>query len=40
VIEKPVDKIVYVDKEVIEWRNRVVEKPIEKVVYVDKPYEV
>lgn len=37
IIEKPVDKIVYVDKPV--EKIVYVDKPVEKIVYVDKPVE-
>ncbi|MGB9643185.1 MAG: OmpA family protein [Candidatus Ratteibacteria bacterium] len=35
IIEKPVEKIVYVEKPV----EKIIEKPVEKIVYVDRPVE-
>lgn len=41
IIEKPVEKIVYVDKPVEKIVEKIIEKPVEveKIVYVDKPVE-
>jgi len=35
-VEKPVEKIVYVDKPVTRVVEKIIEKPVEKVVYVEK----